>query len=258
MTSSTATPPGTVAPGGPVRGRRRFRPTFWGGLVTGAAVVFMMGLGTWQVQRLFWKQGILDHIQQQMAAAPTDLPARIDDPKAWDYRRVRVTGHFLNDHELYLGARSLKGAPGYDVVTPFVRADGGGVVLVDRGWVPTQGKDPSRRPEGQLEGEVTVDGVARVPPPRGWMQPDNLVNDNFWLWYDLPAMAAKAGTDLPAPVVVEAGGAPNPGGFPVGGQTRVTVPNDHLQYALTWYCLAVALAVIAYLRFSRVEADPDA
>ncbi|EGY01628.1 SURF1 family protein [Nitrospirillum viridazoti Y2] len=255
MTSSSTASPTGATPGPVAKGRRRFRPTFWGGLVAGGAILFMAGLGTWQVQRLFWKQGILDHIQQQMAAAPAELPAKIDDPKAWDYRRVRITGHFLNNHELYLGARSLKGAPGYDVVTPFVRADGGGVVLVDRGWVPTQGKDPARRPEGQLEGEVTVDGVARVPPPRGWMQPDNLVNDNFWLWYDLPAMAAKAGTEVPEPVVVEAGATSNPGGFPVGGQTRVTIPNDHLQYAITWYCLAVALAVIAYLRFSRVETE---
>jgi surfeit locus 1 family protein len=64
-------------------------------------------------------------------------------------------------------------------------------------------------------------------------------------------MAAVAGLDRVRPYYVEAGPAANPGGLPVGGQTRVSLPNDHLQYAITWYLFAVSLVVIYFIYHYR-------
>ena len=138
-------------------------------------------------------------------------------------------------------------------MTPLVRRDGP-PVLVNRGWVPKDRKEPASRSPGQVAGEVSVDGIARVSQVRtGWLSgmiPDNQPDRNLWFTMDLPAMAAALGLPEVAPLYVEAGPAPNPGTYPLGGQTRVSLPNDHLQYAATWFLLAIALAVI-YVVFHR-------
>jgi surfeit locus 1 family protein len=236
---------------------RRFRPGLAATLFTLAAVAIMVALGTWQVERLAWKNALIDRIESGMRAAPAPLPARVENPAEWDFRRVSVTGQFLHDHELDLAARSMNGRVGYQIVTPLKRDDGT-LVLVNRGWVPLEKRDPGSRPEGLPEGTVTVEGVARVPAERGWMQPDNDPVKNMWFWYDISAMAAQAGAGNPLPLVIEAGNAPNPGGFPIGGQTNVNIANNHLQYAFTWYSLAITLIVIYFVfhwrRGSKEEA----
>jgi surfeit locus 1 family protein len=235
-----------------------FRPTFWPTLFTIPALILLLGLGTWQVQRLFEKEAMIAEREARIAAAPVELPAPgAAAPEALaplEFRRAVAVGEFLHDKELFLAARTMRGNVGYQIVTPF-RLESGGTLLVNRGWVPEAQKDPAKR----AEGTVTVDGAIRLPGHQNWLQPDNEPQHNMWFWLDLPAMADEAG--IPAanlvPVFLEAGPAPNPGGIPIGGQTKVTLPNDHLQYAITWYILAVALAVI-YVVYHRQpkEAEP--
>ena len=239
---------------------RRFRPGLAATLATLIAVTIMVGLGTWQVERLAWKNALIERIESGMRAAPAPLPARVENPADWDFRRVSVTGQFLHDHELDLAARSMNGRIGYQIVTPLKRGDGT-LVMVNRGWVPLEKRDPASRPEGLPAGTVTVEGVARVPAERGWMQPDNDPAANMWFWYDIQRMAAQAGasTGNALPVVIEAGAAANPGCFPIGGQTNVNITNNHLQYAFTWFSLAITLIVIYFVfhwrRGSRQEAS---
>jgi surfeit locus 1 family protein len=221
-------------------------------------VLALLALGTGQVQRLQWKEALIAERAARVAAEAVAVPppgAALDEAQmaALDYRRAAATGVFLHERELYLAARSLKGEPGYHVVTPMRQATGG-VLLVDRGWVPVDRKDPMSRLEGQIGGSVTVEGLLRRPGRRNWLVPDNEPAKNAWYWTDLPAMAAAAaGDEAVAPLILDAGPAENPGGLPQGGQTRVQLPNDHLQYAITWYALAMALAVIYVLYSWRRE-----
>ncbi len=127
---------------------RRFRPALWPALFASLTFIFLVGLGGWQVQRLFWKQGIIDERQAGSSAAALELPERAPEIKGLMWRRVTVTGRFLHDQELYLAARSLRGKVGVQVLTPFVR-DTGQTVLVNRGWVPAVLKDSSRRGAGR-------------------------------------------------------------------------------------------------------------
>ncbi len=240
----------------------RFRPTLWPTLIAAPAVCILIGLGLWQLDRLEWKTGLLARIGDSMAMAAVDMPAAFADPPAWDYRRVRIEGVYLHDRELYLTARTHRGRAGGHVIAPLRRTDGvaaGQVILVDRGWVPDDRRDPATRTGGQPAGTVTVEGVLRRPPERGWLQPDNQPADNLWFWVDLPAMAAAAGLPTAPALILEAV-ADAPGeALPVGGQTRVALPNDHLQYALTWFALAAALAAIYGLYHLRRPPDrtPD-
>ncbi|MFM9843421.1 MAG: SURF1 family protein [Dongiaceae bacterium] len=236
-----------------------FRPTFWPTLFTVPALILLLGLGSWQVQRLFEKAAVIAERESRIAAAPVELPApgaaAIEALAPLEFRRAVASGEFRHDKELYVAARTMRGNVGYQIVTP-LRLSSGGTLLVNRGWVPEAQKDPARRAEGQAAGLVTVDGAIRLPGHQNWLQPDNEPQNNMWFWLDLPAMAAQAG--IPAaelvPVFLEAGPAANPGGIPIGGQTKVTLPNDHLQYAITWYILAVALAVIYVVYHRRLKA----
>jgi surfeit locus 1 family protein len=232
----------------------RFRPTLWPTLFSVPVFLVMVGLCIWQVQRLHWKEGLIAERESRVAAEAIALPAVGVDPAGLEYRRVRLEGSFLHDKELYLGARSMNGNPGYQILTPFALADGS-LVLVDRGWVPIERKMPESRAEGQVAGPQTIEGIVRLPPHQAWMQPDNEPGKNMWFFVDLPAMAAVAGAQIRTDLYVDAGPAENPGKYPVGGQTRIEMPNDHLQYAITWGLLALALAVIYVLYHLKLERE---
>src|SRR5262245_29106119 len=116
----------------------RFRPTFWPTVFTIPALIVLLGLGTWQVQRLHWKEGLIAERTARTTAAPIALPAggtHLSDAALadLDFRHGAATGAFLHERELYIAARTMEGSVGYQIVTPLQQADGG-VVLVNRGW----------------------------------------------------------------------------------------------------------------------------
>ncbi len=234
------------------------RPLLWPTLITFPAVLLALGLGTWQVQRLTWKNAVIADRQAKRAAPPlAGLPAQFD-PALHEFRRASVEGRFRHDKELYLAARSMNGNAGYHVLTPLALAGGQGHVLVNRGWVPLARKEPDSRAPGQADGAVTVEGYLRHPAERGWFVPENVPQRNFWFTIDLPAMAAAQDISELKPYVFEADAAPNRGGFPIGGVTRFELPNDHLQYAITWFAMAAIGAAVYVLYHRRRAREPAA
>lgn len=230
------------------------RPRLAPALAAVAAFLVLIGLGTWQVERLAWKTALLRTIAERMSADPVPLkgpPFAVED-----YERVWVEGRFLHDRELHMLARSAAGELGYQILTPLA-VTGGGTVLVNRGFVPTDHRNPETRLAGQVPDVVLVTGIVRIPhkPGLAWLLPDNRPAENIWLWADLPAMAATAGISTLAPFVIEADATPNPGGLPIGGQTHLDIPNDHLQYAITWYALALILAVMFVVYHRRLPRE---
>ncbi len=229
-------------------GALHFRPRLWPSLATLAALALLLGLGTWQVQRLHWKEGLIAERTAQLAAPPAQLPATADDWRVWDFRKVSVRGTFRHDLEQRFGAYAVDGQFGQHILTPLVRPDGA-AILVDRGWVPAERAPVETRRQGELSGDALITGIARYrgADRPGWFTPANQPADRIWYWYDVPALAQTVGLEL-LPVVVEADATPNPGGLPIGGQTRIELPNNHLQYAITWYGLALALVAV-YIAF---------
>ena len=169
-----------------------------------------------------------------------------------EFRHVTDEGVFLHDKEIFLGATSEAGRNGYQVLTP-LREAGGRNVFVNRGFIPAELKDPLTRSEGEIAGTVRVQGLLRLPPAGkpAWFLPDNRRDLNYWLWVDLSAIAATDKLDHVAPFYIDADATPNPGGWPKGGITRLELRNDHLQYAITWFSLAVALIVIYFVYYRR-------
>lgn len=224
------------------------RSLFWPTLWSAFGFLLLLALGSWQVQRLHWKEGLIAARNVALSAAPVPLPKTLAAARELQFHPVRASGEFLNDRELYLNDESKSGAPGFHVVTPFRLADGT-FLLVDRGFVPTDRKLPATRAAGEIAGPTAVTGLLRLPEPPGWFTPANQPAKNSWYFIDIPTMAKAAGVGTALPFYIDAGRTPNPGGWPVGGQTITTLPNHHLQYAITWYSLAAALVVV-YLRFA--------
>jgi surfeit locus 1 family protein len=219
-------------------------------LISIPGVILLLALGSWQVSRHFERSAENALRAERLAEPPIAVDAALADPEASRFRRVAATGRFDHGHEIHVYARSLRGNEGYFILTPLLR-DRLPPVLVNRGWVPTNLRDPERRAAGQVAGELTIEGVLRTEARQPWLAPDNVPARNQWFWFDLPAMTETAGIAGAPRAYIEADLAPNPGGYPLGGQTQEQLIRPHLQYAVTWYILAVALAVIFVLYVRR-------
>jgi surfeit locus 1 family protein len=225
----------------------------WVTLLIPAMIAFaiLIGLGTWQVQRKAWKEGLIAALDAQLAAPPIALPS----PSSWssldrtanEYRRVTFTATFDNHEEALVFAapstfRPDVDGPGYWVFTPARLADGK-AVIVNRGFVPDGRQYPNSRPQGQITGPVDIVGSMRWPETRHWFTPADELAKNLWFAADPQAMAAAKGLGAVAPFYVEQEAPIPPGGLPKPGKLMVTLPDNHLQYALTWYGLALVLVI---------------
>ncbi len=206
-------------------------------------------LGTWQLQRRTWKLDLIARIEQRVHAPPVAPPA----PQQWpyvsaagdEYRRVRVTGTLLHDRQTLVQAATVLGS-GHWVLTPLRLADGT-VVLVNRGFVAPEQREPAARAAAAADGNSTVTGLLRISESgSGWLGVlrRNDPAANRWYWRDVQAIAAARGLSGVAPYFIDAEAAsPAP---PVGGLTVIAFANNHLVYALTWYALALMAAGAAW------------
>lgn len=234
-----------------------FKPKLIPTLFTIPAMIALLTLGIWQLQRLEWKETLIDRLQTRVEADAIALPLGALDLEEWEFRRVTLTGQFQHDREVHLLNRSLNGNPGLHVLTPLQRADDpdGPLVLVNRGWVPFDRKDQSNRAEGLVDGQVTVNGIVRFQRPITGLQrvflPLNEPANNIWYSADSDEITTALGTPVENFYVVDGNDAV-PGTYPVGKQWSVEIRNDHLSYAITWFLLAAALAVI-YVLYHRPQ-----
>jgi surfeit locus 1 family protein len=243
--------------------------------VTGACVLaaaaVLVALGTWQVERKAWKEGLIAAVDQRVAAPPSPLPPVAQwsslNAQADEFRRVAFAARFLNDREALVyttgsGLRPDVAGVGYWVFTPARLADGR-VVMVDRGFVPEGSRDPGTRAEGQVGGETELVGVLRWPEAPGLFTPAPDPAANLWFARDPAAMAVTKGLGAVAPFYVEQESPVPPGGLPRPGRLRPNLPNNHMGYAITWYGLAAALLAVFGVRlfgrgFARRPGDEPA
>jgi surfeit locus 1 family protein len=214
-----------------------------------AAIAVFVALGVWQLERRAWKLDLIARVEARVNAAPESPPG----PGVWrevsaahdEYRRVEVEGRFLHDHEVTVQAVTELGG-GYWVLTPLVTSNA--TVLVNRGFVPAERRDPRTRQAGRVPGEVTVTGLLRLTEPEGGFLRNNDPGTGRWYSRDVVAITAAQGLGgAVAPYFIDADATPNPGGLPVGGLTVLKFRNTHLSYALTWFALAAGLALATAL-----------
>lgn len=211
------------------------------------AFVFLISLGFWQLQRLEWKEAMIARVEagMKMPALPIAEVERLNrDGEDIEYRPAFAEGVF--DHKLeqhYFATHQSR--VGFFIYTPLTMDDGR-VLFVNRGFVPMELKDPQKRRQGHIQGRVRIEGPARTAPSKrpNSAVPNNDLVKNVFHWKSLPQMVDRAFGQTrvnTASIFLDAGPGRAPGGWPVGGVTRVTFSNNHLQYAFTWFGLALAL-----------------
>ncbi|MFC3690772.1 SURF1 family protein [Chenggangzhangella methanolivorans] len=215
---------------------------------TAIAVALLVGLGSWQLARLSWKTELVARVSERMAAEPVALPPPADWPSldlaAWSYRRVRAKGTFDHEREarVFVNLSEPRGplkGPGYFLMTP-LRLSGGGLVIVNRGFAPEGAVGRAARPEGEVE----VSGPLREAEDRNMFTPADDPGRDMFFARDPKAIAAGLHLDNVAPFTVDAEATAGAGPLPQAGETRVSFPNRHMEYALTWYGLAATLAAV--------------
>jgi len=232
------------------------RATLLAGLMALAGIAVTSALGVWQVERLAWKRDLIDRIEQRLAAAPVSLDEALGRAAAGEnieYLRVRLAGRYVAGGDLHLYSIGREGA-GYEILTP-MRIAPDMAVIVNRGFVPA---DEVGR-IGMPEAERSLVALARGPGERSWFTPENDTARNLWFWRDVPGMIAHlrtgaldGGSLVVPPFVFAAEPDGNPG-WPRAGATRLEIPNNHLQYAFTWFAFAIIQAAVfgVWLRRQR-------
>ena len=219
-------------------------------LATLIGIAILIWLGVWQVQRLHWKQDLLAELAMRAKAEPVDLASAQEIAKDGNTEFLKVRFRATYNHTAGMKMISAyEGGQGWTIITPAISADGYGVI-VDRGRLPDQWLDGFDKPQGEVE----ITGIVRpYSHGRAYFDPDNDPEANLWYWWDVPAMLAAAGLSAdpkPVPFVVQLLPGAARAEFPKPPEPKANLRNNHLGYALTWFGLAIALAVISgvYIR----------
>lgn len=235
-------------------------------LFTISALAVLVTLGNWQLQRLEWKTDLIANARERPQLAPVPAPG----PETWsgfdfdafDLRPVSLTGRFgpgeVHVYTVLTKPKGPRGGQGFWIMAPFVTKDGW-TVMVNRGFVPGANKLPDSRPGSVAPtGEVDIVGLVRRAPKPNSFTPDNNIESNEWYLRDPIAIGRHFGVKpaelAPYSLDLRADATP-PGGLPQAGETVVTFTNSHMQYAVTWYGLALTLIGV-YIAFmwSRLRA----
>ena len=227
-----------------------FKPRLWPTLMTIPLLICLILLGNWQVERLDWKLSLIEKLKNRVEMATVPLPNQTSHSDDLEYLSVSVSGIFVHDQEMTMYSVGPNGEPGYDLYTPFA-LDGGRIVIINRGWVHEKMKNQSDRPDTLVEGQVIINGLLRKPWAKLWYGPANEPENNNWFYGDIDEMVSAHNLNEVFPVYLFASKVDGDNTYPVAGRTEFNIVNNHLDYALTWYGLAIVLIGIYFIAHIR-------
>lgn len=228
-----------------------FRPQLVPTIFTIPSIIILIMLGTWQVERLQWKNSQIAEIKMKSNNPPTEYLGEAVELETQQYMLFNLTGTFQHEKEkhLYTGPKTMKGTPGYNIFTPLL-LENGESVLVDRGWVPKDKKSQDQRPETLTEGITKITAMLHRGEKPGYFTPENDIKQNLWFWADVRLMLENNSAQ---DIYFRELKSISRKGIPIAGETQIKKRNDHLQYAITWYSLAIILLVIYVVFHVRIR-----
>lgn len=236
----------------PQRPRPRRFPWIAAGFAL-AVLALLLSLGSWQVQRLHWKEALIAAAKARISSAPGPLPAA-PTPEADEFRPVRAVGAYAEEPETLIAVSRDPDGPGFRILSVFETSTPGGAtrrLLVDRGYVPAAKRDPATRPESLILGPHELSGILRWPDEGNFALPKPDLENRLWFERDVPALAAALGTE---PTLILAADE-DPSALPIADPPDVAYRNKHLEYAGTWFSLALAWALMSFFWLRRLDSE---
>lgn len=225
-----------------------FRPFFWLTFFSLPALAILLMLGFWQLDRLAWKTALIETFNQR-ATAPSIVPPQPGtDLTELEFHSLKMDGQFLHDKEIYLTGRTYEGNAGFHVVTPF-KTEAGQVILVNRGWVSEQYREPESRPFSVNDAPQSIQAILRLPQKKGYFVPDNEPKKGFWFTLRPDEIASHLSiSEMMTEYYADAVRQGEVLTLPIAATTNIAVRNTHLNYALTWFGIALSLIGV-YIAF---------
>ena len=212
-------------------------------IVAIGSLCILISLGSWQLHRITWKEGLISMRQAELARPPIPLKSPLT-VKPVAFRRVEVRGRFLYKKEILVGPISYYGRAGWHIVTP-LQLVSGDIVLVNRGWVPFAYKLDPHKPSKNKNLDLNVVGVVGWPRKVSYFDPLNVPEKSQWFRIEPIKMAKKLKLKAVAGYWISINKVNGKGRYPIGGVGIEVPSNNHLQYALTWYGMALGLIILS-------------
>ena len=219
----------------------RFRPAFWMTVFAVPSLALLLALGTWQVARMQWKEALISEFTAR-AQGEAISPPGAAAAAGLRFQRLALSGVWMHEAEIQMTGRTFEGTAGYHVVTP-MRLDDGRILLVNRGWVAQDYRQPESRPKSLASGRREIEAILRLPARKGYFVPENDPVRNDWFTLDIDDIAdhRDLGADVIRAYRADALRPDGPYTQPIGAAVDIDIPNNHWHYALTWYGIALGL-----------------
>ena len=225
-----------------------YEPKLVPSIATLLGLAILLTLSGWQIHRLKWKENLISERINRFEGESSDLK-NFKIPSKNEFRKVTITGNFLNNQEMFMPALSKNGNNGFHILVPLKTTDEK-YYIFDTGWIPLKLKEKSLRVDNIVNEILQFEAVIRTPGRKGYFQPDNDIIKNTWFFVETKRMSDYLQIPFVNEIYLEAVNN-GPGGYPIGNQTRIYLRNNHLQYALTWLFLSFGL--IGVFLFSNLK-----
>ena len=200
------------------------------------ALLILVSLGTWQLERLRWKTDILSSMKESLSLPPLKITSQvIDNIDQYSFRRIQLTGNYLYKDNITIYSKVFNKKVGKHLIVPLETKYG--IILVNRGFIPSDFNIENNIKSG----EISINGIVKFQQKINYFTPNNNVIKNEWYYININEVSNFLSLPLLNFYIVEENNIEEK--YPVGSQYNINIPNDHLQYAITWFSLALALCI---------------
>ena len=200
-------------------------------------IFVFIGLGTWQIIRLNWKNNLILEIENSLKNPPVELA----QSKKENFLKIKTSGSIDFDKQIYLYNLNESGTPGFEVINPITIGDEN--FLINRGWIPFEKKGTQ---EINVFDQKNIIGTLRLQGRKNIFKPDNDLDENYWFSLNREDILKFTGKNFSKYIIYL------DGNYQLTKQKKITanISNNHQKYAITWFSLALSILLL-YLYFRK-------
>ena len=200
-------------------------------------IFVFIGLGTWQIIRLNWKNNLILEIENSLKNPPVELA----ESNKENFLKIKTSGSIDFDKQIYLYNLNESGTPGFEVINPITIGDEN--FLINRGWIPFEKKGTQ---EINVFDQKNIIGTLKLQGRKNIFKPDNDLDENYWFSLNREDILKFTGKNFSKYIIYLDGNYQ----LPRPKKITANISNNHQKYAITWFSLALSILLL-YLYFRK-------